>query len=368
MTEKIDVTADNMAAESVENAANIASEACAPANPEGKGCKGHRGNPDFDIAQAKEAGDIDAELLARFRKFNRMLRGGHRPDFAKGAGYGPCGKPGRYPGSHGHEEPREADPQRLNDCHGFEGPVMRCMPGMPWMQGKCDGRGSAGFDPHNLNARHGFGPKGPFGPCAPMGTMAPMAFKGPKVPFGGPCGPKGPMGPMGPMGPKGFGCDPMGFQGPQGPQGPGACGFEGHPGFGGPNFGGRPGFGGPNFGARPGFDGPAMNGRDGFMGRGRVLTALSLQDGLTQKDLAFILGIRPQSLGELLGKLEADGYVTRERSEADRRAITVKLTDAGREKAAKIQEKRNAVAGNLFDKLTDEEKATLAALLAKLQD
>ena len=106
----------------------------------------------------------------------------------------------------------------------------------------------------------------------------------------------------------------------------------------------------------------------GPMGRGRVLTALAMKDGMSQKDLAFILGIRPQSLGELLGKLEADGYVTRERSEADRRAVKVSLTDAGREKAAKIDARRNRDASEMFAKLTDDEKAQLCALLAKLQD
>ena len=104
------------------------------------------------------------------------------------------------------------------------------------------------------------------------------------------------------------------------------------------------------------------------MGKNLRIKAARAALDMTQKDLAFILGIRPQSLGELLGKLEADGYVTRTRSEADRRAITVNLTDAGREKSARIQAKRNLSAETMFEKLTGEEKSTLAALLAKLQD
>ena len=43
------------------------------------------------------------------------------------------------------------------------------------------------------------------------------------------------------------------------------------------------------------------------------------------------MDIRPQSLGEHLQKLEANGYIQRYRSTTDRRALIVELTDKGEE-------------------------------------
>ena len=101
-------------------------------------------------------------------------------------------------------------------------------------------------------------------------------------------------------------------------------------------------------------------------GQERVLTMISMKEGINQKDLAFLLGIRPQTLGELLQKLEERGMVERRKSEADGRAIEVTLTDKGRERAAEIAERRALAAADMFAVLTEEEKEQLSAILDKL--
>lgn len=93
---------------------------------------------------------------------------------------------------------------------------------------------------------------------------------------------------------------------------------------------------------------------------------VSLQEGINQKDLAFLLGIRPQTLGEMLQKLEERGLVERKKSETDGRAIQVTLTDEGRSRAAEIAERRAIAAADMFAVLTDEEKEQLSAILDKL--
>lgn len=70
---------------------------------------------------------------------------------------------------------------------------------------------------------------------------------------------------------------------------------------------------------------------DPSRGQGRVLAMLRMQPEISTKDLSYLLGIRQQSLNELLGKLERAGYVTRTPSEADRRVMMVVLTDKGQE-------------------------------------
>ncbi len=68
---------------------------------------------------------------------------------------------------------------------------------------------------------------------------------------------------------------------------------------------------------------------DATRGQGRVLAMLKIQPEIATKDLSYLLGIRQQSLNELLNKLEKSGYVERRPSEADRRVMVVHLTEKG---------------------------------------
>ncbi len=68
---------------------------------------------------------------------------------------------------------------------------------------------------------------------------------------------------------------------------------------------------------------------DATRGQGRVLAMLKIQPEIATKDLSYLLGIRQQSLNELLNKLEKSGYVERRPSDADRRVMVVHLTDKG---------------------------------------
>jgi DNA-binding MarR family transcriptional regulator len=116
--------------------------------------------------------------------------------------------------------------------------------------------------------------------------------------------------------------------------------------------------------------GRGRGGRGGFRGeirsgQGRVLGILALQSPLPQKNLAYMLGVRPQSLSELIAKLETAGLVTRERDENDRRSFLIELTETGREAASEI----DACTGeDPFDVLTDEERETWCTLTTKVTD
>ena len=75
--------------------------------------------------------------------------------------------------------------------------------------------------------------------------------------------------------------------------------------------------------------GKKFGGLDPRQGQGRILMALRRMNSVSQKELGFILDIRPQSLGELLQKLETAGYIQRQRSTTDKRALIVSLTEKG---------------------------------------
>lgn len=70
---------------------------------------------------------------------------------------------------------------------------------------------------------------------------------------------------------------------------------------------------------------------DPSRGQGRILKALQIKDGISTKDLAYILGIQVCSLNELLQKLEKNGYISREPSKKDKRVSLIYLTDKGKD-------------------------------------
>lgn len=148
-----------------------------------------------------------------------------------------------------------------------------------------------------------------------------------------------------------------------GPHGHGGPYGHGH---GGPHCHGH-GHGGPHghcYGH--GIGGHKHHDGSGRHGQNRVLALLVMQDGTSQKDLAYLLGIRPQSLTQALDTLEKGGFIERRQDEADKRVNRVYLTDAGRSRAAKVAEDRKQYAEGMFSMLTEEEKEQLAAILKKI--
>ena len=95
-------------------------------------------------------------------------------------------------------------------------------------------------------------------------------------------------------------------------------------------------------------------------GQNRALMALSHQDSIPQHELGFILGIRPQSCGDLLLKLEKNGYITRTKDENDFRVRLVSLTEEGRKAADALKEIKH---DSVFDVLDEAEQTQLNELL-----
>ena len=100
---------------------------------------------------------------------------------------------------------------------------------------------------------------------------------------------------------------------------------------------------------------------DPTRGQGRILALLKLQDGISTKDLSYLLGIRVSSLNELLAKMEKGGYITREPSEADKRVMLAKLTEKGK---SEQQEEWNP--GSIFACLSEDEQNSFANYLDRV--
>lgn len=105
---------------------------------------------------------------------------------------------------------------------------------------------------------------------------------------------------------------------------------------------------------------------NGKSGQLRILSVLSANSPITQRQLMDILDVRSGSLSEILGKMETEGYITRTPNEQDKRGVDVTLTPAGLEAAAQMQVHRGNAVQDFFSCLSQEEKEQLSLLLEKL--
>jgi DNA-binding MarR family transcriptional regulator len=102
-------------------------------------------------------------------------------------------------------------------------------------------------------------------------------------------------------------------------------------------------------------------------GKQFVIISLVLHGGeMSQRDLLEHACISSASLSEVLAKLEAEGLVTRTKSEEDRRLLAVALTEAGREKAEEVLEYKNRFEEESFACFDEQERTQLLDYLDRL--
>lgn len=105
--------------------------------------------------------------------------------------------------------------------------------------------------------------------------------------------------------------------------------------------------------------------KESFRGQGRVLILLYNHPGIHQKELSELLDIRPQSMGEVITKLERNGFIIRTPDDKDRRAMCIFLTPEGKE-AAKFMDANIRDGVKVFDCLNEEEKNHLRQYLSRI--
>lgn len=100
----------------------------------------------------------------------------------------------------------------------------------------------------------------------------------------------------------------------------------------------------------------------------RALGVLSRHGTMRLSVLSEYLHIAPRSTTEVADDLEAKGLVHRHPDPNDRRATLIELTAEGVVTSKAIEAARAADAEQLFDRLTEREKADLTRILKKLRD
>jgi DNA-binding MarR family transcriptional regulator len=102
----------------------------------------------------------------------------------------------------------------------------------------------------------------------------------------------------------------------------------------------------------------------GKTGHGQLLFIIERAGGsVAQRELQSALGLTPATTSELLGRLESEGLLTRERDARDSRRLVVNLTPLGREQAREKERIRVAFEQRAFTCLSECERETLFDLL-----
>lgn len=101
-------------------------------------------------------------------------------------------------------------------------------------------------------------------------------------------------------------------------------------------------------------------------GQQRVLSFLKEEKGISQKELANKMNIRPASLSEVLTKLEKQGYVLKKRDKSDLRKNGYFLTQQGEKKRKEIKDIRQQMGSEMFHALDETEKVALEHILKKM--
>ncbi|MGZ4184831.1 MAG: MarR family winged helix-turn-helix transcriptional regulator [Solirubrobacteraceae bacterium] len=108
------------------------------------------------------------------------------------------------------------------------------------------------------------------------------------------------------------------------------------------------------------------------LSHGAVLGRLDRQGPLSTVELASAERVRPQSMGQTLAELEAQGLVSRRPDEADGRRTLLELTDAGRQMLAEDRGRREGWLAQAIEReFSAEEQEVLAQaipLLARLTE
>lgn len=100
--------------------------------------------------------------------------------------------------------------------------------------------------------------------------------------------------------------------------------------------------------------------------QGAVLFHLHRRDGARMGDLAATLGLNAPAVSGLIDRMQASGFVTRQREKTDARAARVFLTAAGRTLAGQVAERLRAFNDALSEGFTEQQMEIVYGFLSAL--
>jgi DNA-binding MarR family transcriptional regulator len=86
-----------------------------------------------------------------------------------------------------------------------------------------------------------------------------------------------------------------------------------------------------------------------------ALFYLGKYEGISQIELCQLMEIKPSTMARLIDRLEANGFVEREKNSKDRRTIKLELTEEGKKMREKILPEGIAFSETITKNITEEE-------------
>ena len=98
------------------------------------------------------------------------------------------------------------------------------------------------------------------------------------------------------------------------------------------------------------------------------LTEICAKPGISQDGLARIICLNKSNVARQAAILEEDGFIIRKPSAADKRVVELYPTEKTLELMPQISQVLKSWETRIADSLTEEERQSLSALLAKMKD
>ena len=103
-------------------------------------------------------------------------------------------------------------------------------------------------------------------------------------------------------------------------------------------------------------------------GQAFLLKILNVQDGLSQKELAEHIGVKPPSITVMLKKLEAECHIEKKQNDKDQRITRIFITESGKKLAAKVNSALYEMEEQAFSNMTELEIMMLRRLLLQMKE
>ncbi|UVI33725.1 MarR family transcriptional regulator [Paenibacillus spongiae] len=107
---------------------------------------------------------------------------------------------------------------------------------------------------------------------------------------------------------------------------------------------------------------------DVYPGQPPLLTRLLEHDGLSQKELAMKMNVKPATLTVMINRMAKNGLVERRSDPADQRVSRVYLTESGRKAAVDVKEAVERLEERSFSRFSEEEKAVFRHMLQRIHE
>jgi DNA-binding MarR family transcriptional regulator len=104
-----------------------------------------------------------------------------------------------------------------------------------------------------------------------------------------------------------------------------------------------------------------------YPGQDAVLLALGAEDGLSLRDLAERLTVRPPTITKTVARLTTQDLVEKRASDTDARQSHAFLTEKGLALVEEVRETQRGVERNALRGLSEKERKTLRKLLQKVE-